>query len=91
MKLSPASDNVGLFFTINFELLQLLIEIKFKMIVVLLLLGVATFIYMYLKWCYSFWNRKNVPAPEPSPFVGNIGPTLIFTKHMATILEEWYK
>lgn len=61
------------------------------MIALLLLLGALTCFYVYVKWCYGFWNRNKVPTPVPSFFVGNIGSTLIFTKHMGTILEDWYK
>lgn len=59
--------------------------------IAVLLLGAVTFFYVYMKFCYGFWRRNKVPAPKPSPIVGNIGPTLIFRKHMGTILEEWYK
>lgn len=63
---------------------------KPRMIVVILFLGVATAIYVYMKWCFSYWSRRNVPSPEPSFLVGNIGPTLIFRRHMGNIIEDWY-
>lgn len=29
-------------------------------------------VYVYYKWSFQYWERKNVPYLEPKPFVGNI-------------------
>lgn len=93
IKLKSASANVGLHGIIKSILNSSvgLFQSQFKMIALLLLVGAVTFFYVYVKWCYGYWNRKKVPAPDPSFFVGNVGPTLIFTNHLGLMIEDWYK
>lgn len=61
------------------------------MIAILFVLTILTLLYVYIKWNYTYWNRKRVPGPEPTFLVGNIGPTLNYKKHFAEVLGDMYK
>lgn len=61
------------------------------MIAVLLIVGAVTLLYLYLKWNYSYWKRNKVPGPDPTYFVGNIGPTLNLKTNFGVMATEWYK
>lgn len=61
------------------------------MFLIALLLGAVSLFYVWLKWNYSFWKRNKVPGPEPTLFVGNIGPTFTFSEHWGIVTEKWYK
>lgn len=47
-----------------------------------ILLGVLLVLFIYFKWCYQFWKKRNVPFLEPSVPIGNFGSLLgdVFTK-----------
>lgn len=57
----------------------------------ILLLAVITLIFIYVKWSYSYWQRNSVPCPEPTFFVGNVGPTLTMQDHLGNLVTKWYK
>lgn len=61
------------------------------MFLITTLFGAISLLYIWLKWNYSFWKRHKVAGPEPTLFVGNIGPTLNFTEHWGIIAQNWYK
>lgn len=61
------------------------------MIFLLLFLAFITAFYVWIKRQYTYWERLKVPGPEPTWFVGNIGPTLNFSQHFGIITEKWYK
>lgn len=61
------------------------------MFTIAILLGVITLLYVWLKWNYSFWKRNQVSGPEPTLFVGNIGPILTFSEHWGVVIQNWYK
>lgn len=54
-------------------------------------LGAVTLFYVWLKWNYTYWKRHKVCGPEPTLFVGNIGPTFTFSDHWGIVAEKWYK
>lgn len=45
-------------------------------------------LYVYLTWNYGYWKKRNVPGPDPLPFLGSF-PSLIL-RHR-TIMEEMDK
>lgn len=61
------------------------------MFFVVLLLGVITLFYIWLKWNYSYWERKGVPGPKPSFIVGNTATTLTLSEHFGLVAADWYK
>lgn len=65
--------------------------IYLTMILILILIGVVTLFYIWLKWNYSYWQRNNVPGPKPIWFVGNIGPQFTFSEHWGVVTAKWYK
>ncbi|GAB0095646.1 Cytochrome P450 [Sergentomyia squamirostris] len=54
----------------------------------LVLFGV---VYFWQKWNYSYWKRKNVPGPEPSFIVGNLGKMITQKDHLGLMANAWYK
>uniref|UniRef100_A0A1B0GIV6 Cytochrome n=1 Tax=Lutzomyia longipalpis TaxID=7200 RepID=A0A1B0GIV6_LUTLO len=56
--------------------------------VVLIICGL---IYLWQKWNYSFWQRNGVPGPNPSFFVGNLGPVVKQKDHIGLMADTWYK
>lgn len=61
------------------------------MFVLLFLLGISTALIAWLKWNYGHWRRNKVAGPDPSLIVGNVGPTLNFQEHPATLYDRWYR
>lgn len=62
------------------------------MLIFLALLAiVSTLCFVFAKWRYTYWERLGVPCPEPTLFVGNVGPTLTMQSHLALLCEEWYR
>jgi len=57
---------------------------------ILIILTIITLVYVWLKWNYSYWKRLNVPGPEPSFIVGNLGATFTMKKHFGDVVDEWY-
>lgn len=61
------------------------------MFFLLVLLGVATAFYVWMKWNYTFWKRNKVPGPEPQLLFGNIGGVLKMSEHFGSTVTNWYK
>uniref|UniRef100_A0A1I8NPE3 Cytochrome P450 n=1 Tax=Stomoxys calcitrans TaxID=35570 RepID=A0A1I8NPE3_STOCA len=56
----------------------------------LLIIVLAGILYMYQRYCHSFWNRHQVPQIEPTPLVGNLGKILRMSEPSAKVIEEFY-
>lgn len=61
------------------------------MFFLVVLLGIATAFYAWMKWNYTFWKRNKVLGPEPKLFVGNIGGALTMSEHIGLTITDWYK
>lgn len=59
--------------------------------IILLLVASITIWVLWTKWCLTYWERKGVPGPTPTFFIGNIGETLNFKQHVGILLQNWYK
>lgn len=61
-----------------------------KMIFTLLAIILAL-VFLWRKWVYGYWKRHNVPCPEPTFPVGNLGSVFTMKRHMGEVLQDWYK
>lgn len=56
-----------------------------------LLAIVAALVFLWRNWAYSYWKRHNVPCPDPTFPVGNLGSILSMKRHICMVLQDWYK
>ncbi|XP_059619104.1 uncharacterized protein LOC132263385 [Phlebotomus argentipes] len=55
-----------------------------------LLLILCGLVYLWQKWNYSYWQRKGVPGPKPTFFVGNLGAIIAQKEHSGLVADKWY-
>lgn len=63
-------------------------ELNMILIAIVLL---ASLVYLWKQYKYSFWRRYNVPGPDPSFLVGNLGPVIFQKEHIGLLANDWYK
>ncbi|XP_053683439.1 probable cytochrome P450 6a13 [Sabethes cyaneus] len=55
------------------------------------LVAVLYLLWEWLRYNFRYWQREAVPGPKPSLLFGNIGASLAMKKHIAEVVDEWYK
>lgn len=68
----------------------LLLQTVDKMFFTLLLVLVGL-LFLWRNWVYSFWKRNQVPCPEPTFPIGNLGSIFTMKKHSGEVFRDWYK
>lgn len=61
------------------------------MIFIVLILALLTIYYLWVKWRYTFWERKGVPGPRPNFPFGNMKESVFLKEHFGLLCEKWYK
>lgn len=75
----------------SFSSLESFIPISRSKMFFTLLAIVAALLFLWRNWAYSYWKRHNVPCPEPTFPVGNLGSILSMKRHICMVLQDWYK
>ncbi|XP_055612266.1 probable cytochrome P450 28a5 [Uranotaenia lowii] len=58
------------------------------LIIISLILIALGILYLYLVWNFGYWKKRNVPGPDPLPFLGNF-PAFILRNH--PLVEDFDK
>ncbi|XP_069672108.1 probable cytochrome P450 6a13 [Periplaneta americana] len=48
-------------------------------------------VYVYFKWSYTYWKKRNVPCLEPSFPFGHFFDTILLRRTLGEILREHYR
>ncbi|XP_050295639.1 probable cytochrome P450 28d1 [Anthonomus grandis grandis] len=58
----------------------------------LLFFGVLfVFLFLWIRFNLSYWERRGIPGPKPWPIVGNIWPHIIGKKTLGEVMKDIYK
>lgn len=56
-----------------------------------IVLVLVILVFIWLRWNYSFWKRKNVKGPEPMFLFGNFWSVFAMKKYIGVAITDWYK
>lgn len=57
----------------------------------LVLTTLVLILYKVSKWNFTYWKDRNVPYPEPAPFVGNFLPIFLQKEQIGLYLQRLYQ
>ena len=60
------------------------------MILILVLIAIVTGLY-FLNSHYKYWEKRGVPGPKPTLFIGNLADNFLVRKSLAELYGDIYK